>query len=154
MRINRYRNQSIFTRDRHVERIADGEDYGFGIRVIVDGTWGFSASSVVTADEMVRVARKAVEIARANRKINADPIRLAPTEIYNTSWATPARKNPFDVPIQTKVELLLQISDAALKVPGATFVNGVMQFMNERKSFCLDRRLAHRTIDHSVIPGL
>lgn len=41
IRINRYRNQFIFTRDRTVQNIVNAEDYGFGIRVIVDGTWGF-----------------------------------------------------------------------------------------------------------------
>ena len=48
IRINRYRVQFIFTRDRRVQNIVNTEDYGFGVRVIVDGTWGFASSSVVT----------------------------------------------------------------------------------------------------------
>ena len=48
IRINRYRNQFIFTRDRRVQNIVNTEDYGFGVRVIVDGTWGFASSSAVT----------------------------------------------------------------------------------------------------------
>ena len=67
IRINRYRNQFIFTRDRRVQNIVNTEDYGFGVRVIVDGTWGFASSSVVTKDEIARVAAQAVGIARANR---------------------------------------------------------------------------------------
>ena len=78
IRINRYRNQFIFTRDRRVQNIVNTEDYGFGVRVIVDGTWGFASSSVVTKDEIARVAAQAVGIAKANRKINEEPVRLAP----------------------------------------------------------------------------
>ena len=45
IRINRYRNQFIFTRDRRVQNIVNTEDYGFGVRVIAGGTWGFASSS-------------------------------------------------------------------------------------------------------------
>jgi TldD protein len=135
VRINRYRNQFIFTRDRRIQNIVNTEDYGFGVRVIVDGTWGFSSSSVVTKDEMARVAAQAAGIAKANRKVNAEPVVLAPVEAYNTSWKTPVKKNPFEMPLQPKIDLLMQINDVALKVPGASFVNAFMQFVNEEKYF-------------------
>jgi TldD protein len=136
IRINRYRNQFIFTRDRRVQNLVNTEDYGFGLRVIVDGTWGFASSNVVTKDEIVRVAGQAAAIARANRKVNAEPVVLAPVEAYpNVTWNTAVRKNPFDIPIQPKLDLLLQINDEALKVQGASFVNAFMQFVNEQKYF-------------------
>jgi TldD protein len=135
IRINRYRNQFIFTRDRTVQNIVNTEDYGFGVRVIVDGTWGFASSSVVTSDEIARVAAQAAAIARANRQINAEPVRLAPVEAFDTSWNTPVVKNPFDLPLQPKLDLLLQINDEALKVNGASFVSASMQFVNEQKYF-------------------
>jgi TldD protein len=135
IRINRYRNQFIFTRDRTVQNIVNTEDYGFGVRVIVDGTWGFASSSVVTKDEIAHVAAQAAGIARANRTINAEPVRLAPVESYDTTWNTPVAKNPFDMPLQPKLDLLLQINDEALKVQGASFVSASMQFVNEQKYF-------------------
>jgi TldD protein len=136
VRINRYRNQFIFTRDRRVQNIVNTSDYGFGVRVIVDGTWGFASSSVVTKDEIARVAGQAAAIARANRRVNAEPVVLAPVEAYpNVTWNTPVRKNPFDMPIQPKLDLLLKINDEALKVKGASFVNAFMQFANEQKYF-------------------
>src|SRR5687767_14200853 len=89
IRINRYRNQFIFTRDRRVQNIVNTESYGFGVRVIVDGTWGFASSSNVTKDEIARVAAQAVGIARANRRLNVEPVRLAPVESFSASWNTP-----------------------------------------------------------------
>src|ERR671915_525374 len=100
IRINRYRVQFIFTRDRRVQNIVNTEDYGFGVRVIVDGTWGFASSSQVTKDEIARVVTQAASIARANRSINTEPITLAPVDAYNTTWNTPVAKNPFDIPLQ------------------------------------------------------
>ena len=135
IRINRYRNQFIFTRDRRVQNIVNTEDYGFGIRVIVDGTWGFASSSVVTKEEIARVAAQAAAIARANRKVNAEPVRLSPVESYDTTWNTPVKKNPFEMPLQPKLDLLLQLNDEALKVKGASFVSASLQFVNEQKYF-------------------
>ena len=135
IRINRYLTQFIFTRDRRVQNIVNAEDYGFGVRVIVDGTWGFASSSNVTKDEIARVAGQAAAIARANRAVNAEPVRLAPVEPFNGDWNTPVTKNPFEMPLQPKLDLLLQINDEALKVPGASFVSAFMQFVNEHKYF-------------------
>jgi TldD protein len=135
IRINRYRNQFIFTRDRRVQNIVNTENYGFGVRVIVDGTWGFASSSNVTRDEIARIAMQGVGIARANRRLNDEPVQLAPVEAYDTSWNTPVKKNPFDMPLQPKLDLLLQIHEAALKVNGASFVSAAMQFVNEQKYF-------------------
>ena len=135
IRINRYRNQFIFTRDRRVQNIVNTESYGFGIRVIVDGTWGFASSSNVTKDEIARVAAQATAIAKANRRLNAEPVRLAPVEAHDTAWNTPVQKNPFEMPLQPKLDLLLQIHEEALKVKGASFVSAAMQFVNEQKYF-------------------
>ena len=135
IRINRYRNQFIFTRDRRVQNIVNTEDYGFGVRVIVDGTWGFASSSNVTKEEIARVAGQAVTIAKANKAINVEPVRLAPVESYEGTWNTPVVKNPFEMSLQPKLDLLLQIHEEALKVPGASFVSAFMQFVNEHKYF-------------------
>src|SRR5215831_1474769 len=93
IRINRYRNQFLFTRDRRVQNLVNTEDFGFGVRVIVDGTWGFASSSAVTKDDIAAVARQAVGIARANKSINTDPVRQAPVEAYaDAEWNTPLTK--------------------------------------------------------------
>ena len=120
--------------------------------MIVDGTWGFASSNVVTKDEIARVAAQAVAIARANRKVNAEPVVLAPVEAFpKAAWNTPVRKNPFDIPIQPKLDLLLQINDVALKVPGASFVNAFMQFVHEQKYFASIRGFAHRAVADPVL---
>lgn len=66
IRINRYRNETIVTRERQVQNVARSYSFGFGVRVLYKGAWGFAASPVVTPQEAERIARQAVEIARAN----------------------------------------------------------------------------------------
>ncbi|HEV8537914.1 MAG TPA: TldD/PmbA family protein [Bacteroidota bacterium] len=135
IRINRYRNQSINTREQRVMNISNNEDYGFGIRVLVDGTWGFAASNNVSKDEVARIANEAVAIARANKVIQREPVQLAPVPAYQDVWKTPIKIDPFEVSIADKVGLLLQINEAALKAQGVSFCSSSMQIANEHKFF-------------------
>src|SRR6476620_8399110 len=50
VRIGRYLNQFVTTREKKVQNIINTESFGVGIRVIVNGTWGFAASNNVTPD--------------------------------------------------------------------------------------------------------
>ena len=135
VRISRNRNQAIFTRERRVQNLVDNETFGFGVRVLVDGAWGFAASRDLTRDEVARVARQAVTQARANRTTMVRPVRLAPvTPTPDGSWRSPARVDPFEIPIEEKAELLLAANAAALGVAGARFVNSQMFFLREEKT--------------------
>src|SRR5205085_12635212 len=58
-RIGRYRRQSINTRERQITGVSDGESYGIGIRTIVNGAWGFAATSAMTTDGVAKAAREA-----------------------------------------------------------------------------------------------
>lgn len=135
IRIARYRTQSVATREQRVTNLSDSESYGFGIRVIANGTWGFAASRSVTRSEIVRIAKAAVAIARANSKLQREPIQLAPVKSIITTWSTPIRRNPFDVSLQEKIALLLRINEEALKVKGVTFCTSSMASVNEHKFF-------------------
>ena len=146
IRINRYRNQFIFTRDRRVQNIVNTEDYGFGVRVIVDGTWGFASSSAVTKDEIARVAR-AGRRHRAGQQGASTPSRssLAPVEPYHdVEWNTPVKKNPFEMPLQPKLDLLLQINEEALKVHGRQLRVGVHAVREREEVLRVDRGLPHQ----------
>ncbi|MBC8083655.1 MAG: TldD/PmbA family protein, partial [Hymenobacter sp.] len=108
VRIGRYLNQSIFTREKQVQNIASGESYGAGVRVIADGTWGFAATNTVTEAGLAKAAQLAVQIAKANAKVQKEKVQLAPQKGFGeVSWKTPIQQNSFEVPIAQKVELLL-----------------------------------------------
>ncbi|MFC6223439.1 TldD/PmbA family protein [Hymenobacter artigasi] len=135
VRIGRYLNQSIFTREKQVQNIASGESFGVGIRVIANGTWGFAATNVVTEASLAKAAQLAVAIAKANAKVQKEKVQLAPQKGYGeVSWKTPIQQNAFEVPVAQKVELLLAANAKALD-NGASFVNSSLFQINEQKYF-------------------
>ncbi len=133
IRINRYRSEAIATRERQVQNVARNQDFGFGVRVLVNGTWGFAASSTVTADEVRRVTQVACDIARANAMFQRKRVTLAPVERAAATWKSAFEKDPFDVPLDDKIQFLLALNDTALKTTGVSFVNSSMRWINEQR---------------------
>ena len=135
VRIGRYLNQSIGTREQRVQGIQNSESYGAGIRVIANGTWGFAATPDVTREGITRAAAQAVAIAKANAKLQTEPVRMAAVPAYGeVSWKSPIQKNAMEVPVKEKVDLLLAVNAAALAA-GARFVNSQLSIVNEQKYF-------------------
>lgn len=81
---------------------------GFGLRVLAEGSWGFAASVDVTKSEVVKVARKAVTIARASAKVNKKPVSLRNLEAKKANYSTPVRKDPFKIPLDEKMGILME----------------------------------------------
>lgn len=133
IRINRYRIESISTRERQVQAVASGQNYGFGVRVLYKGTWGFAASPLVTNAEVLRVTKEAVDIAKANAMFQTKPIRLVDAPKASGSWKSQFKRDPFDVPANEKIDFLLKLNEAALGVKGVSFVNSSMAWVNEQK---------------------
>jgi len=135
VRIGRYLNQFIVTREDKVQNIANTESYGMGIRVIANGSWGFAATDKMDNDSIAKAAELAVAIAKENSRLLTEPVQLAPQKGFGeVSWKAPIEKNAFEVPIKDKVDLLLSVNDAALK-GGANYANSVLFLVNEQKYF-------------------
>ncbi|MEP1983570.1 MAG: TldD/PmbA family protein [Maribacter dokdonensis] len=134
-RIGRYLNQYVFTREDKVQNVVNTESFGIGIRVIANGTWGFASTNSVTEDGIKKATKQAVAIAKANSKIQKEPVKLAPVNAYGeVSWKTPIKKDFKEVPVSEKVDLLLSANAAALD-NGANFVNSALFMVNEQKYF-------------------
>tara|TARA_R110001592_G_scaffold4133_5_gene23171 strand:- start:4118 stop:5758 length:1641 start_codon:yes stop_codon:yes gene_type:complete len=134
-RIGRYLNQYVFTREDKVQNVVNTESFGIGIRVIANGTWGFASTNSVTEDGIKKATEQAVAIAKANSKIQTDPVKLAPVNAYGeVSWKTPITKDFKEVPVSEKVDLLLTANAAALD-NGADYVNSALFMVNEQKYF-------------------
>ncbi len=133
IRINRYRIEAVNTRERQVLNASSSQNFGFGVRVLVNGTWGFAASPIVTVEEVNRVTAEAVSIAKANSVITRRRVELVPTPKVTATWKSPFQRDPFDVPAEEKVAMLLKINEAALSVKGVNFVNSSIATVNEQK---------------------
>ncbi|MBC7365540.1 MAG: TldD/PmbA family protein [Undibacterium sp.] len=135
VRIGRYFQQFVITRETSVLNLVNTESFGAGVRVIADGCWGFMATDQLTPDAVAKAAVEAVAIAKANAKLQTEPVILAPQKgVGEVSWRTPIEKNAFEIPIAEKIALLMEVNQAAMK-NGANFVNSQMFAANQQKYF-------------------
>jgi len=135
VRIGRYLNQSIATREQQVQNVTSTESYGAGIRVLVHGAWGFMAVDQLSVDTVAGAATDAVAIAKANARLQTEPVVFAPQKgVGEIAWRTPIKRNAFEVTLAEKVDHLLAANQAAMNA-GANFIESQLFLINEQKYF-------------------
>ncbi len=98
-----------------IPNVTEDSSFGFGVRVIVNGAWGFASSPIVKPEEIARVTGEAVIIAKANASIQPKPVQLAPVKAYRDRWVTPHDKDPFEVSMAEKLDLLRHAAEEVKK---------------------------------------
>src|SRR2546423_11105722 len=88
VRVVRRREESIAIKTGKVEGVALGETEGFGVRVLVDGAWGFASSHRLEQDEADRVSALAVRIAKASGTALRRPVVLDDRQTANGTYET------------------------------------------------------------------
>ena len=101
--------------DARLDGTRDGEDLGFAVRVLHDGSWGFASHVDLTPESAERVAEQAVEVAKVSRPLSTQRIELADEPSYgDVTWVSPYEVDPFSIPDSDKVSLLADWSAALL----------------------------------------
>ena len=108
IRIVRRQNEEIEVKNGKVEALVHDEDFGFGIRVLFQGAWGFACSSKVSKREMEAVFGKALKIAKASSKAKGKEILFLYVSPVVDRYQTPISIDPFGVTPETKLNLLLK----------------------------------------------
>jgi TldD protein len=107
MRIVEINTQNISTRNGKIRNVSIDKNRGFGVRVLIDGAWGFSSSCEIDPGNIEKVTLEAAKIARASAKLKKKDVKLAPTKPIRGTYRTPLKKNPFEVPLEEKIEVLV-----------------------------------------------
>ncbi len=143
IRISRYDNQGLFTREMQVSNVVADSSYGYGVRVLKSGAWGFAATNDFREKELAAAVASAIEIAEANAAIKTRPVRLAPLKAYTADWKSGYEIDPFTIPLARKVDLLMGVNEAALGVKGVSFVSSYLRAVHEDRYFAssLDSRI-------------
>jgi TldD protein len=135
-RLERVREQAFALRDGRLETTRDGEDVGFAVRVVHDGTWGFAAGVDLAPEAAARVAEQAVQVAEVSRAINSEPIELADEPVYaDVTWISSYEVDPFTVPDSDKIGLLTDWSERLLSADGVDHVDARLQQVLENKFY-------------------
>ena len=127
--------ESLTVKNGNLAEASSNRSAGFGVRVLVDGAWGFAGSSQIERAEVERTAREAVAIARASGLATREPIVLDDSPPAVASYRTPVIEDPFAVPLDEKLRILFETDAAMGKVDGVTLRTSGMEFGRERKTF-------------------
>jgi TldD protein len=143
-------SESITVRNQEMEGIDRATSEGVGVRVLVDGYWGFAATARPEGAEIARTAALAVEIARAAARLPREPVKLTEVEPVTGTWASPFQDDPFNVSLEEKVALLMEATRRMQEVDGLAFAEGGIDLYRVRTSFASSEGSAiEQTVLHS-----
>jgi len=111
------------------------ERLGLGVRAIADGAWGFAAVQDLTRDGADRAAQRAVDVARASATAAKDPVRLAEAPAADGTYVTPHEVDPVAVPVEQKIELLMNAERAMHGQPDVKITQAFLTVLRKRTRF-------------------
>ena len=135
-RCSRQRQNFIFTREQQIQQVVDTDTIGLGVRALVNGTWGFAATRVLTNDGAAGAAREAVAIAKASQQARDRAVEWLPSPVIADGyWKSAFTTDPFDISVEEKADLLLRTNAAALKTKGVKFVFSGFFFVKDERHY-------------------
>ena len=135
VRVVHSKDEDISVKNGVVESMSANETMGFGVRVLVDGAWGFASSRELTNDEVDRITDLAVKIARASALARGEQVRLGDPVASRGSYKTPIQIDPFSISLEDKIDLLMQADSSMARIEGVKVRHGHLTFIKEHKSF-------------------
>jgi TldD protein len=148
VRVVERENEGLTVKNGALEAASSNASAGLGVRVLVDGAWGFSASALLEPDEAERIAREALEIARASGIAQREPVVLDDTEAVKDTYRTPVEEDPFSVSLDERLRILMDADAAMAAVPGVAIREANLVAGRERKTFA---SLAGAWIEQEIV---
>ena len=133
IRIINTKYEVLNVKDGAIGALDQGDNLGFGIRVLAEGAWGFASSDDLSKESLDQTAALAVKIAKASARTKIKEVQLAPVRAYADSWEAPVKIDPFTVTLEKKLELLQQLHQTMSKVKGVTNTSSTISCRREEK---------------------
>lgn len=134
IRVHRDRIQGIHVREHDLISLSESEPQGFGVRLVLDGSWGFAGSTDLTATGVAKAVVAAAEMARLLRPLLQERVELAPEPAHQETWIGEVELNPFEVAADRKIGFMLDATDRCLKA-GAKFAEFYCLQVQENRFF-------------------
>ncbi len=135
VRVVNHREESLSVKDGIVEELASSETEGIGVRVLAGGAWGFASSRLITKDEIDKITNQAMQIARASALVSGEKVDLGPQVTSQGSYQTPLKIDPFNVPLEEKLALLMKADGEMSKVQEVRTRRSHATAIKEHKQF-------------------
>ena len=136
IRVQRVRTGILQLRDTNPETQSDESVSGIGVRVIVNGAWGFASSPEISVDKAKELAHIAVAMAKTSGPLSTEEIALAPEPVYaNRTWVSDYEIDPFEVSGAEKIARLADLNARLLKSDAVNFASAFSMFVKEQKHY-------------------
>ena len=139
-------------KDDRLEHFDERCARGFGLRVLLDGSWGFYGARRLDSASLREGVDRALENARAVRPIQGRPIALEQLPAHEAEWVMPMGVDPFAVSTRDKADLLLSIC-AAARDNGADFCSASLSVAREERFFANSLGARIRQTRTRIHPG-
>src|SRR5437016_1308129 len=135
IRIIDHREQVVSVKNGNVDGIGDQYSQGFGVRVLVDNSWGFAASAYLSRPEIERVTNLAVKIARASAQVPGERVDLGNAVRSVGNYTTPIQIDPFSISLEQKLDLLFRADEIIRRNSGVKVSEGNVVAVRNHKFF-------------------
>jgi TldD protein len=135
VRVEEARERHISTKNGKPANVATYDSMGVGIRVIAGGCWGFAATDEISPKGLERAANLAIEIARSGALVKKRDVVLAPEDAHESVWVSPCQIDPFQVPVEENLQLLIALDKALLSTQGITLAESSFVCTRKRQYF-------------------
>ena len=136
VRIERTRTGVLSLRDAKPETQSDETILGIGVRVIVNGAWGFASSPDLSADTAKRLANTAVAMAKTSKPLSTEEVSLAPEPAYpNKTWVSSYEIDPFSVSDSERKDRLASLSSKLLASSTVNHTSAMTMYVKEQKHY-------------------
>ena len=127
--------RDVSTKNGKAGNVSSSVSQGVGVRVLAAGCWGFAATDDLTSDGIEACAQLALNIAHSSALAKKKDVVLAPEDKYVSEWASPCAIDPFSIPVDQNLSLLLAVDAELRKNPGVTMAEAAMVFHRRRQVF-------------------
>ena len=136
VRIERTRSGLLALRDTNLQSQVDQTVFGIGVRVIVNGAWGFASSPHVSLATAKKMAEVAVSMAKTSKPLSTEEVTLTPEPVYaNQQWVSAYELDPFEVSDKDKIGRLTDLSAALLKASNVNHSSARSMYVKEQKHY-------------------
>ncbi len=127
--------QRVNVENGKVERLGEDTLEGIGIRAVVKGAIGFASTSSTFIDDVVRTAEKAKKYAESSYRVINKPADFLSEPVHEGVYETPMEMDPFKIPIEEKINLLMKVDEILSKDSRIILREGHLIFFKTEKIF-------------------
>jgi len=147
VRLVQRQTESASVKNSQPDRVITAKDAGFGVRILLDGAWGFAASSELTSQSAELTVKRALNIAQASAQVQMEPLILPSRPGEEGTYATDFAQDPFAYPLQDRLALLIDCSEAMQRRSAVHVAQAHMNLFREHKWFvCSEGSRLEQTI--------